>query len=110
MLSSLLRVQDEPTSPEDIFSASLELLHGHSALHGEPGSRLIYISRRFGDIELNLVDLKEPDAQGLFAHYLWDASLLLSELIGRTEDANIKDERNTWNVNGERVLELGAGA
>ncbi|KAH0541344.1 hypothetical protein FGG08_004182 [Glutinoglossum americanum] len=89
--------------PEDIFSSAIGLIFTDDVRnqHGEPGNSVIYKSSCFGDIELRLVDPKAEDVR-LFAHYLWNASVQLAELVSGDD--------LMWRVRGERVLELGAGS
>ncbi|KAH0563537.1 hypothetical protein GP486_001893 [Trichoglossum hirsutum] len=90
------------SEPEDIFSSALGLLFTDDVRnqHGEPGKSVVYKSNRFGDIKLSLVDPKAEDVR-LFAHYLWNASVQLAELVSGDDQM--------WSVRGKRVLELGAG-
>jgi len=108
MLSSLIRLPPPPSDPsiEDIFSCALGLIFTDDLQnqHGNPGSTVIYKSKRFGDIELQLTDPEGEDSRKLFSQYLWNASVQVAEFIS-AEDG--QDDR--WNVEGERVLELGAG-
>ncbi|MCJ1387740.1 hypothetical protein MMC18_000583 [Xylographa bjoerkii] len=115
MLSSLVRlpVSDEPASIEDIFSSALGTIFTDDLLnqHGDPGSSVIYKSKAFGDLELELVDPEGEDARKLFAQYLWNSGVLMAELIGGgTEDGQaMKARGGSWSVKGETVMELGAG-
>jgi nicotinamide N-methyltransferase len=117
-----------PSAPsqEDIFSSALSSLFTDDTQnsHGSPGGSLIYTSPSFGDITLQIP--AHPDVEEgrkLFAHYLWNASLVVAEGIERasvekTFGVGENDEGNSggeewnprwWNVRGKRVLELGAG-
>lgn len=69
--------------------------------HGDPGSSVIYKSKRYGDIELGLTDPAGEDSRKLFSHYLWNAGVQMAEYVG--------EERGRWSVEGKTVLELGAG-
>lgn len=73
--------------------------------HGDPDSTIIYRSRRFGDLELKTGDPESKTERSLFSHYLWNAGIKMAELISIEEGGP-----NTWSVEGESVLELGAGA
>lgn len=73
--------------------------------HGAPESIIQYKNARFGALELQTADPDGEDERQLFSHYLWNAGLKLAELISH---ANEHDDKR-WNVEGERVLELGAG-
>ena len=112
-LTSRIRLPDEGTSTtsEDIFNSGLEQLFPDStlALHGDPGSRIVYASPRFGDIELTIADPEDSGEHFLFAHYLWNSSLLLAEYISQHEDELGKNGKTKWKVHRETVLELGAG-
>ena len=70
---------------EDVFSDALSLLFPDDVRnqHGLPGSRIVYRSPRHGEIELLLADPTEQDDRLLFAHYLWNASIVLTDLIER---------------------------
>lgn len=148
MLTSLIRNppskasdEEEQESPEDILdNTSLTIFYpdAQRTFHGDPGSHIIYMSKRYGDIRLQLADPQGGDERWLFAHHLWNSSVLLAELISneaaraeRTNWHGVDNEGsddNTralakadsdqaeleaagrWSVKGERVLELGAGA
>lgn len=52
----------------------------------------------------------------LFAHFLWSAAMVVAEGVEHahsipveSEPMTMKESREIWNVQGERVLELGAG-
>ena len=115
MLNSLVRlpVPTEPTCTEDIFSSALGTLFTDDLLnqHGDPGSSIIYKSKAFGDLELQLVDPRGEDARRLFAQYLWNSGVLMAELIGGgTADGRAMEARGgSWSVTGETAIELGAG-
>lgn len=118
-----------PSAPsqEDIFSSALSALFTDDIQnsHGSPGGSLIYTSPSFGDITLHIP--AHPDVEEerkLFAHYLWNASLVAAEGIemasvavaaGLSKDGNGTSGEGEqwnprwWNVRGKRVLELGAG-
>lgn len=106
-LTSLVRLKDVCTDPEDIFESGVEQLFSFTthALHGQPGNDIIYLSRKFGEILLSLVDPQASDERNLFAHYLWNSAIHLAELISGEHDPTIEH----WSVEGETVLELGAG-
>ncbi|MCJ1420120.1 hypothetical protein MMC32_006477 [Xylographa parallela] len=115
MLNSLVRlpVPTEPACTEDIFSSALGTLFTDDLLnqHGDPGSSIIYKSKAFGDLELQLVDPRGEDARRLFAQYLWNSGVLMAELIGGgTADGRAMEARGgSWSVTGETAMELGAG-
>ncbi|KAK0938005.1 hypothetical protein LTR29_010453 [Friedmanniomyces endolithicus] len=97
---------DRDEEPEDIFASAPGLIFTDDTRnhHGDPGSIIVYKSKRFGDIQLRTADPEREDERQLFSHYLWNAGVKMAELISSlaTEDAH-------WNTEGERVLELGAG-
>ncbi|KAF4552917.1 Lysine methyltransferase-like protein 3 [Elsinoe fawcettii] len=97
-------------SPEDIFASAPGLIFPDDSRnqHGEPGAVLVYQSARFGDIELRTADPDGEIDRRLFGHYLWNAGILMAERISgqRLVDG---DEVRRWSVEGETVLELGAG-
>ena len=110
--------------PEDILSSSLAVIFPDDITnqHGDAGSSVIYLSPSYGEIVLSLADPQGEDSRGLFSHFLWNAGLLLGELIeefeGETVHAQVEDEAGEdkvlgsgipWDVQGQRVLELGAG-
>ncbi|MCJ1478331.1 hypothetical protein MMC13_007009 [Lambiella insularis] len=115
MLTSLIHlpISPEPPSTEDIFSSAIGLIFTDDlhTQHGDPGSSVIYKSHAFGDLELRLADPHGEDARKLFAHYLWNAGVLMAELIGggAQDGEPVTAGRGRWGVAGERVLELGAG-
>src|SRR4051794_34895599 len=115
-----------PSAPsqEDIFSSALSSLFTDDTQnsHGSPGELLIYTSPAFGGITLQIPTHPHVDEdRKLFAHYLWNASLIAADGIERASAGerhtvchNDKGEAGRWNprwwnVRGKRVLELGAG-
>jgi hypothetical protein len=127
MLTSRITLPAPSTpSQEDIFSSALSSLFTDDTQnnHGSPGGSLTYTSPVFGDIELQIP--AHPDVEEgrkLFAHYLWNASLVVAEGIecasvgvgvngdknGQTDCRECGDWNSRWNVRERRVLELGAG-
>ena len=107
MLSSLVRLPPPPTDAdipvEDIFSSALGLIFTDDLRnqHGDPGSSVTYKSKSYGDIELRLTDPAGEDSRKLFSQYLWNAGVQMAEYLG--------EERGRWSVEGQKVLELGAG-
>ena len=86
MLTSLIKPQPKNPieSPEEILdSTALTLFYpdAQRTFHGNPGSSVLYASKRYGDITLRLVDPEGRDERWLFAHHLWNSSVLLAELI-----------------------------
>ena len=143
MLSSLLRALPKSPSakpePEDIFQYSLGLIFTDDLQiqHGDPGTTVKYRSNGYGDLEFEVADPQGEEERTKFAHYLWNAGVLMSELVGgrgkerdgkrdshqetddeawgkrkfEREDWWLNEtEEKKWSVEGERVLELGAGA
>jgi len=76
--------------------------------HGDPGSTVIYTSKRFGEVELKTADPDSEDDRRLFSHYLWNAGLLMAERVSGQRLAD-DQERQRWDVQGQSILELGAG-
>jgi EEF1A N-terminal glycine/lysine methyltransferase len=122
MLISRIYVPPPPDpEPEDIFQSSLATLFPDDTQnsHGNPGDRLVYRSPLYGDITILVPVHPDLDAKRrLFAHYLWNAGVLVADMIERANhraDRMIESESgasnsNHWNVWGEKVLELGAGS
>lgn len=114
MLSSLIQPLN-PSNPsaEDVFSSALRMISPEdvSVLHGDPGSFVTYSSTKFGNLELKLAEPQTEGERKLFAQYLWNAGVLMAELIGSSGDGgeDTSREPKKWAVKGERVLELGAG-
>lgn len=94
---------DKDDDPEDIFASAPGFLFTDDLrnIHGDPESTVVYLSKRFGPIELRTADPNDEVERRLFSHYVWNASIKLAELISE------KDSR--WSVEEETVLELGAG-
>jgi hypothetical protein len=121
MLALRIHVPPPPEpEPEDIFQSSLTVLFPDDSQnsHGNPGDRLVYRSPLYGDISIYVPVHPDLDAnRQLFAHYLWNAGVLVADMIERAshpDDRVIEIESEAtnsdcWNVGGERVLELGAG-
>jgi EEF1A N-terminal glycine/lysine methyltransferase len=133
MLSSLVRIVSnadagQPES-EDIFTSALGLVFTDDAqnFYGDPENLVAYHSRRFEkELLLSTADPVGETERRKFAHYVWNASLLMGELLGGKpanlqwkHDSNdrlgpdewwlTEGEQETWNVGGRKVLELGAG-
>lgn len=143
MLSSLLcqlpKSPETELEPEDIFQYSLGLIFTDDLQiqYGDPGNIVMYRSNGYGDLEFDVADPQGEEERTKFAHYLWNAGVLMSELIGgRDHERNEKrdshraaededwgkrkflgeedwwlseSEEQKWSVKGEKVLELGAG-
>lgn len=143
-LISLRRLTDEPLAPEDIFDSSLggiftdDLQNQHG---DDPDTVIVYKNAKHGKLEFRTANVNGEDQRRKFAHYLWNAGILMAELLcGRVEDSRererdsgafekdrgdghedgggwkdaewwtSKEEEKMWSVQGETVLELGAGA
>lgn len=110
-LSSLVRVvsiiENSDPDPEDIFASAPGFLFTDDLTnsHGSPDSLIVYKNTRFGDFKLTTADPSDNDERQLFSHYLWNAGVKLAELLSHGDEHH--DKR--WNLEGERVLELGAG-
>ncbi|KNG79944.1 nicotinamide N-methyltransferase [Aspergillus nomiae NRRL 13137] len=130
-------VEDE--SPEDLFGAFLPHLFPDDApsFHGDPGQHLLYSSPRYGALDIMVPSYPQqsdnhseeiaaglPRADGkvndvdqgrrLFAHFLWSAAMVVAEGVENAEQLSsvgqLDSDTAMWNVTGESVLELGAGA
>lgn len=124
-LISLRRPTTHELSPEDIFSSSLggiftdDLQNQHG---DDPDTVIVYRSAKFGDLEFRTADVNGEEQRRKFAHYLWNAGILMAEITGGkgVEDREgneasgewwLRDgEEEKWSVDCHRVLELGAGA
>ncbi|KAF2834526.1 hypothetical protein M501DRAFT_944105 [Patellaria atrata CBS 101060] len=131
MLTSLIHLQStNETAADDIFTSSLGLLFTDDIrnAHGNPGEVIIYRSRKYGDLEFRTADPNKEEERTKFAHYLWNAGVLIGELVGghpddlgpgvshdweRIEGPDCwwisRENEQLWSVKGEKVLELGAG-
>ncbi|UNI24442.1 Nicotinamide N-methyltransferase [Purpureocillium takamizusanense] len=122
----------EPSGPEDYLSTSLGVIFPDDVTnqHGDAEHSLVYASPHLP--RPLLLDLADPEGETdrrLFSHYLWNASLLLAELVERdtlgVEDAELHPgggngedgarvvpglgEGVSFDVRGKAVAELGAG-
>jgi hypothetical protein len=108
-LSYLVKVipPDRDDEPEDIFASAPGFLFTDDLTnsHGAPEAIIQYQNKRFGNIELQTADPDGEQERTLFSHYLWNAGLKLGELISHAD----QQEDMRWNVEGDRVMELGAG-
>lgn len=72
-----------------------------------PGATLVYDSGSTGEFKIQLRPTPTSNEDShLLAHYLWDSSLLLSQLIANWAP---HDHALRWSVQGSHVLELGSG-
>ncbi|KAK3076898.1 hypothetical protein LTS18_011701, partial [Coniosporium uncinatum] len=126
MLPSLIRLVPVPTDAresdaEDIFTSSLGLIFTDDLQnqHGGLDTLVAYKSRRFDrEILLQTADVNGEEERRKFAHYVWNAGILMGELVGGVPqdfgEGQIKwwasgEELRDWDVKGRQVLELGAG-
>ncbi|KAF2742748.1 hypothetical protein M011DRAFT_411941 [Sporormia fimetaria CBS 119925] len=104
---TLRRPSSSILSPEDIFSSSLggiftdDLQNQHG--DGDEDSIIVYKNRRHGALEFCTADVNGEEQRRKFAHYLWNAGVLMGECVAGWAEAGL------WRVEGETVLELGAG-
>ncbi|KAF2106135.1 putative methyltransferase-domain-containing protein [Lophiotrema nucula] len=106
-LISLHRQDDEPPSAEDIFSSSLGGIFADDLqnAHGDdPFTTIIYRSEKYGDLELRTADVNGEEQRRKFAHYLWNAGILMAEFWWINQE-----EEKLWSMKGQIILELGAG-
>ena len=99
-------------SAEEIYSNAVGMLFPDNVrtFHGDPGSHLTYLSKRFGEMKLSLVDPHDHDERVLFAHHVWNAGIQMAEFISDGSDLTMEGERDArWDVTGHSVLELGSG-
>lgn len=127
-LIDLRRPAGKALDPEDIFGSSLggvftdDLQNQHGT---DANTRIVYSSTRYGSLEFLTADPNDEEQRRKFAHYLWNAGVLVGELVGGRPESECaereenlgeggwwvsEEEGKCWNVEGERVLELGAGA
>jgi hypothetical protein len=115
-------------TPEDIFGSTLGSIFPDDLQnqHGDdPETAIVYNNLRHGELEFKTADVNGEEQRRKFAHYLWNAGVLMGELVGGRpaegaggEDEGWKngewwvdsEEEQKWSVQGETVLELGAGA
>ncbi|CAG8277012.1 unnamed protein product [Penicillium olsonii] len=123
-------------SPEDLFGTFLPHLFPDDApsFHGDPGQHLLYSSPRYGDLDIMVpsypssgnrndeIGAGQPKADGsvnqvdagrkLFAHFLWSAAMVVAEGVEMADEPGSEgsEAKEIWAVEGESVLELGAGA
>lgn len=112
MLTSLLRTSKLAVEqPEDIYSNAVGLFCPDNVrtFHGDPGSQVTYVSKRFGDLILNLSDPPNQAEHVLFAHHIWNSGIQMAEFISQANDDTFVEKDSRWNVTGETVLEVGAG-
>jgi hypothetical protein len=127
-LISLRRPENTPLEPEDIFGSSLGgiFVDDTQNLHGDSDAVILYRNAKFGELELRTADVNGEEQRRKFAHYLWNAGVMMAELVsGRVEGGEglqedeegwrddewwtDREEEKQWSVKGETVLEMGAG-
>lgn len=130
-LITLRHPSDHVLSSEDILDSALGNLFPDETQnqHGDDADTVIvYKNARYGELEFRTADVNGEEQRRKFAHYLWNAGILMAELVGGRPDQDVQDlsageegwqggewwmsteEEQNWSVKGERVLELGAGA
>lgn len=132
-LIDLRRPEGRELDPEDIFGSSLggvftdDLQNQHG---DDPETVIVYKNARHGSLEFRTADINGEEERRKMAHYLWNAGVLMAELVGGRPQAGQsvqidvignegrtlgkwwinKEEEKLWSVEGESVIELGAGA
>ena len=105
MLTDKIRLGGpDATDPGDYLGEALGVIFPDDITnqHGDTDHPVVYLSPRFGEVVLQLADPQGDDNRKLFSHFLWNSGLQIAEFI---ED----DEVREWDVEGMKVLELGAG-
>ena len=129
----LRRPEGRELDPEDIFGSSLggvftdDLQNQHG---DDPETVIVYKNASHGNLEFRTADINGEEERRKMAHYLWNAGVLMAELVGGkpSEEQIVQrhvdgsecwkhgewwmstEEENLWSVRGESVIELGAGA
>lgn len=132
-LIDLRRPEGRDLDPEDIFGSSLggvftdDLQNQHG---DDPETVIVYKNARHGNLEFRTADINGEEERRKMAHYLWNAGVLMAELVGGRPDEGqsvqidgfgneawkngewwmSKEEEKLWSIEGESVIELGAGA
>ena len=127
-LIDLRRPAGRQLDPEDIFGSSLggvftdDLQNQHG---DDVDTVIVYKNAVHGALEFRTADINGEEERRKMAHYLWNAGVLMAELVGGRRAAGqgapgdaLGDggwwvggaEEGLWSVKGERVVELGAGA
>ena len=130
LTSRISLVGSEPSGPEDYLSTSLGVIFPDDVMnqHGDGEHSLVYASPHLPrPLALELADPQGDEDRRLFSHFLWNASLLLAELVERdtlvlgdgaqgtgrqrrgSEEARRLPEGEEFGVRGLRCIELGAG-
>ncbi|KAM4064813.1 lysine methyltransferase [Hirsutella rhossiliensis] len=121
---------DTAPGPEDYLSGWRAVIFPDDVtdVHGDADHGLVYTSPHLPrPLELDLADPRGEDDRRLFGHYLWNASLLLAELVERdslgvgggggggdggddvADDGADEGAGHSFDVRDKAVLELGAG-
>lgn len=111
--------------PEDFLCDSLGVIFPDDITnqHGDAEHSLLYTSPHLPKpLEIQLADPIETDDRLLFSHYLWNASLLLAEIIeaGTLDGTRLSPQLGTvlpaaalterdFDIRSKAILELGAG-
>jgi hypothetical protein len=130
-LISLRHPTSTTLSPEEIFGSSLggiftdDLQNQHGR---DPDTVVLYRPSNYAypELEFRTADINGEEERTKFAHYLWNAGVLIAEVVGGrgSGDSDVgddggwqegewwikKEEEYLWNVEGKKVLELGAGS
>ncbi|KAF9741894.1 hypothetical protein PMIN06_007993 [Paraphaeosphaeria minitans] len=140
MLLPFLVTLRHPTSheltPEDIFESSLggAFVNDIQNQHGDDATTTILYrpsNPAYAQFALHPADVTGEEQRRKFAHYLWNAGIMMAELVGGRPAGHKKhhvdelwgeqsqwrdgewwtgeEEEAKWRVKGETVLELGAG-
>ena len=115
MLTFKIRRPEPDPPPEESSSNAVGLLLPDNlrTFHGDPGSHVTYLSKRFGEIKLSLVDPRDEKERVLFAQHIWNSGIQMAEFISEAGDLTKDEEQqrdSRWDVTGHSVLELGSGA
>ncbi|KAI0852560.1 hypothetical protein F5Y00DRAFT_227004 [Daldinia vernicosa] len=118
-LTSRISLHGPPASdPEDYLSSSLGIIFPDDVTnqHGDAEHSLLYTSPHLPKpLHIALADPDREADRKLFSHYLWNASLLLAELVeagtlGLPLDVGLRRlQPAAFNVASLETLELGAG-
>ncbi|KAI1648599.1 uncharacterized protein F4817DRAFT_333421 [Daldinia loculata] len=118
-LTSRISLHGPPSSdPEDYLSSSLGIIFPDDVTnqHGDAEHSLLYTSPHLPKpLHIALADPDREADRKLFSHYLWNASLLLAELVeagtlGLPLDVGLRRlQPAAFNVASLETLELGAG-
>ncbi|KAL2162807.1 hypothetical protein VTH06DRAFT_6643 [Thermothelomyces fergusii] len=119
LITRVSLVGPEASEPEDFLESSLAVIFPDDItnLHGDQEHGLLYRSPHLPrPIQLALADVKAAEDRYLFSHYLWNASLLLAELIEAGTlgleipwRSGLAAPPASFDVSGLRTIELGAG-